>query len=69
MQTGVVLRTHRMDTLQRHMPLSGQDGMAGLLKIAARFEEKIYFAATDQVWLHKTPSPHVAHFSLCFIND
>ena len=40
---------HRMDTLQRHMPLSGQDGMTELLKIAARFEEKIFFAATDQV--------------------
>jgi hypothetical protein len=51
------------------MRLSGQDGMAELLKIAARFEEKIYFAASNWVCLHKTLSPHVAHFSLCCIND
>jgi hypothetical protein len=37
-----------MDTLQRHMPVSGQDGVEELLKIAWRFEEKIFQAATDQ---------------------
>ncbi|KAG0628826.1 hypothetical protein M758_1G055400 [Ceratodon purpureus] len=37
-----------MDTLQRHMPVAGQDGVDELLKIAWRFEEKIFQAATDQ---------------------
>ncbi|CAK9867759.1 unnamed protein product [Sphagnum jensenii] len=37
-----------MDTLQRHMPVAGQDGMEELLKIAWRFEEKVFQAATDQ---------------------
>jgi hypothetical protein len=37
-----------MDTLQRHMPVAGQDGVEELLKIAWRFEEKIFQAATDQ---------------------
>eukprot|EP00250_Pteridium_aquilinum_P020898 c24983_g2_i2 orf=201-491(+) len=37
-----------MDTLQRHTPLSGQDGVNELWKIANRFEEKIFYAATDQ---------------------
>jgi hypothetical protein len=38
-----------MDTLQRHMPVAGQDGVDELLKIAWRFEEKIFQAATDQL--------------------
>jgi hypothetical protein len=38
-----------MDTLQRHMPVAGQDGVDELLMIAWRFEEKIFQAATDQV--------------------
>ncbi len=38
----------RMDSLQRHMPVAGQDGVEELLKIAWRFEEKIFQAATDQ---------------------
>ncbi len=37
-----------MDSLQRHMPVAGQDGVEELLKIAWRFEEKIFQAATDQ---------------------
>jgi hypothetical protein len=41
-----------MDTLQRHMPVAGQDGVDELLKIAWRFEEKIFQAATDQVSLY-----------------
>jgi hypothetical protein len=35
------------------MPLPGQDGMAELLKIAARFEEEICFEATDEVIIKK----------------
>ncbi|OAE30920.1 hypothetical protein AXG93_885s1000 [Marchantia polymorpha subsp. ruderalis] len=38
----------RMDNLQRHLPPIGQESMGELLKIAWRFEEKIYQAATDQ---------------------
>nr|XP_011461614.1 PREDICTED: mediator of RNA polymerase II transcription subunit 15a-like isoform X2 [Fragaria vesca subsp. vesca] len=35
-------------TLKRHLPLSGQEGLVELKKIAVRFEEKIYAAATSQ---------------------
>ncbi|XP_059457788.1 mediator of RNA polymerase II transcription subunit 15a-like isoform X2 [Corylus avellana] len=38
----------RMDTLKRHLPVSGQEGLHELKKIAIRFEEKIYTAATSQ---------------------
>ncbi|CAH1427616.1 unnamed protein product [Lactuca virosa] len=36
------------DTLQRHLPFSGHEGLNELVKIAVRFEEKIYTAATSQ---------------------
>ncbi|MCO5591249.1 hypothetical protein L7F22_045230 [Adiantum nelumboides] len=42
------LKDYKMDTLQRHTPLSGQDGMSELWKIANRLEEKIFLAASDQ---------------------
>uniref|UniRef100_A0A7N0TTT6 Mediator complex subunit 15 KIX domain-containing protein n=1 Tax=Kalanchoe fedtschenkoi TaxID=63787 RepID=A0A7N0TTT6_KALFE len=37
-----------METLKRHLPFSGQEGLLELKKIAVRFEEKIYSAATSQ---------------------
>ena len=37
-----------MDTLKKHLPFSGQEGLHELKKIAERFEEKIYTAATSQ---------------------
>lgn len=37
-----------MDTLHRHMPFTGPDGMHELKKIALRFEEKNYRIAVDQ---------------------
>ncbi|KAF7843222.1 mediator of RNA polymerase II transcription subunit 15a-like [Senna tora] len=37
-----------METLKRHLPFSGPEGMSELRKIAQRFEEKIYTAATSQ---------------------
>ncbi|KAM3700121.1 hypothetical protein ACB098_05G074000 [Castanea mollissima] len=37
-----------METLKRHLPVSGQEGLHELRKIAIRFEEKIYTAATSQ---------------------
>ncbi|XP_062115007.1 mediator of RNA polymerase II transcription subunit 15a-like [Humulus lupulus] len=37
-----------MDTLKKHLPFSGQDGLLELKKTAERFEEKIYSAATSQ---------------------
>ncbi|KAJ6706533.1 MEDIATOR OF RNA polymerase II TRANSCRIPTION SUBUNIT 15A-RELATED [Salix purpurea] len=44
----------RMDTLKRHLPFSGQEGLQELKKIAIRFEEKNYTAATNQSdYLHK----------------
>ncbi|KAK6916021.1 Mediator complex subunit 15, KIX domain [Dillenia turbinata] len=40
-----------MDTLKKHLPFSGQEGLDELKKIAVRFEEKIYTAATSQATL------------------
>ncbi|XP_023529244.1 mediator of RNA polymerase II transcription subunit 15a-like isoform X3 [Cucurbita pepo subsp. pepo] len=37
-----------METLKRHLPVSGHEGLSELRKIAVRFEEKIYTAATSQ---------------------
>ncbi|KAJ4848501.1 hypothetical protein Tsubulata_003385 [Turnera subulata] len=37
-----------METLKRHLPVSGKDGLQALKKIAERFEEKMYAAATTQ---------------------
>nr|TKS04630.1 hypothetical protein D5086_0000140990 [Populus alba] len=37
-----------METIKRHLPFSGQEGLQELKKIAVRFEEKIYTAATNQ---------------------
>ena len=39
----------RTDTLKRHIPFSGSEGLQELNRIAVRFEEKIYAAATSQV--------------------
>uniref|UniRef100_A0ACD5Z385 Uncharacterized protein n=1 Tax=Avena sativa TaxID=4498 RepID=A0ACD5Z385_AVESA len=37
-----------METLRKHLPVSGPEGLNELQKIAVRFEEKIYNAATNQ---------------------
>ncbi|XP_010057527.2 F-box/LRR-repeat protein At5g02910 isoform X2 [Eucalyptus grandis] len=37
-----------METLKRHLPVSGPEGLRELNKIAMRFEEKIYAAAVSQ---------------------
>ncbi|XP_014516379.1 mediator of RNA polymerase II transcription subunit 15a isoform X2 [Vigna radiata var. radiata] len=37
-----------IDTLKKHLPFSGHDGMQDLHNIAKRFEEKIFTAATTQ---------------------
>ncbi|PSS19134.1 Mediator of RNA polymerase II transcription subunit 15a like [Actinidia chinensis var. chinensis] len=37
-----------MDTLKRHLPFSGEEGLQELKKIAARFEEKTYTSSTSQ---------------------
>ncbi|XP_058728872.1 mediator of RNA polymerase II transcription subunit 15a-like [Vicia villosa] len=37
-----------MDTLKKHLPVSGNEGLLELRKIAQRFEDKIYTAATSQ---------------------
>jgi PAX-interacting protein 1 len=39
-----------METLKRHLPFSGQEGLQELKKIVVRFEEKIYTAATSKVF-------------------
>ncbi|CAH2080564.1 unnamed protein product [Thlaspi arvense] len=38
----------RMETLKRHLPFSGPEGLQELKKIALRFEEKIFTTATSQ---------------------
>ena len=38
-----------MDTLKRHLPFSGQEGLQELKKIAVRFEEKIYTSSTSEL--------------------
>ncbi|RVW18338.1 hypothetical protein CK203_113632 [Vitis vinifera] len=40
-----------MDTLKRHLPISGPEGLHKLRKIVERFEEKIYSAARSQIAL------------------
>ncbi|CAJ1951339.1 unnamed protein product [Sphenostylis stenocarpa] len=37
-----------METLKKHLPVSGPDGLNELRKIAQRFEDKIFTAATSQ---------------------
>ncbi|XP_061981613.1 mediator of RNA polymerase II transcription subunit 15a-like isoform X1 [Populus nigra] len=37
-----------LEILKRHLPFSSQEGLQELKKIAVRFEEKIYSAATNQ---------------------
>ncbi|TKW11836.1 hypothetical protein SEVIR_6G258501v4 [Setaria viridis] len=37
-----------METLKKHLPVSVPEGLSELQKIAVRFEEKIYTAATNQ---------------------
>uniref|UniRef100_A0A7N2LPA0 Mediator complex subunit 15 KIX domain-containing protein n=1 Tax=Quercus lobata TaxID=97700 RepID=A0A7N2LPA0_QUELO len=39
---------YKMETLKRHLPVSSQEGLHELRKIAIKFEEKIYTAATSQ---------------------
>ncbi|KAJ6389653.1 hypothetical protein OIU77_027888 [Salix suchowensis] len=39
---------YKTDTLKKHLPFSGQEGLQEVKKIAVRFEEKIYTAATNQ---------------------
>ncbi|KAL6310696.1 hypothetical protein AAG906_021810 [Vitis piasezkii] len=53
-----------MDTLKRHFPISGPEGLHELRKIVERFEEKIYSTATSQVY----PSCYSCHAILCSRN-
>ncbi|KAL6327921.1 hypothetical protein AAG906_027332 [Vitis piasezkii] len=53
-----------MDMLKRHLPISGPEGLHELRKIAERFEEKIYSAATSQMLTMETKSFNVATNSL-----
>ena len=39
----------RMEILSRHLPQSGPEGINELMRIAARFEEKIFSGAVNQV--------------------
>lgn len=38
-----------METLKKHLPYSGPEGINELRRIAARFEEKIFSGAVNQV--------------------
>lgn len=44
-----VCSINRMEVLKRVLPFSGQEGLNELKKIAIRFEEKTYAAATSKV--------------------
>ncbi|XP_045830043.1 mediator of RNA polymerase II transcription subunit 15a-like [Trifolium pratense] len=37
-----------LDTLKKHLPVNGSEGLLELQKIAQRFEDKIFTAATDE---------------------
>ncbi|KAI3926973.1 hypothetical protein MKX01_032888 [Papaver californicum] len=39
-----------LETLKRHLPIAGPEGLVELNKIAERFEEKIFTAATSQMY-------------------
>ncbi|KAK9283860.1 hypothetical protein L1049_012114 [Liquidambar formosana] len=45
---GMIIDALSVDTLKKHLPFSGQEGLQELKKIAVRFEENIYTAATNQ---------------------
>ncbi|RVW65006.1 Mediator of RNA polymerase II transcription subunit 15a [Vitis vinifera] len=45
-----------MDTLKRHLPISGPEGLHELRKIVERFKEKIYSTATSQMLTMETKS-------------
>jgi PAX-interacting protein 1 len=38
-----------VDTLTKHLPVNGSEGLLELQKIAQRFEDKIFTAATSEV--------------------
>ncbi|XP_026424231.1 mediator of RNA polymerase II transcription subunit 15a-like isoform X2 [Papaver somniferum] len=40
--------TKILETLKRHLPISGPEGLAELNKIAEKFEQKIFGVATSQ---------------------
>ena len=61
-----MLILHRMETLKRHLPFSGHEGLQELKKIAVRFEEKIYTAATSQVRYACVHLFLFVVFSVCF---
>jgi PAX-interacting protein 1 len=48
-----------METLKKHLPVSVPEGLNELQKIAVRFEEKIYTAATNQVHLTYLATSHI----------
>ena len=56
-----------MDTLKKHLPFSGQDGLHELKKIAERFEEKIYSAATSQVLSIASTNTSKASINMVFV--
>ncbi|XVF74808.1 hypothetical protein PTKIN_Ptkin13bG0140800 [Pterospermum kingtungense] len=51
-----------MDTLKRHMPVHGQEGLNEVRMIAVRFEEKIYAIANSQSYV----KAHKHHTVYCF---
>lgn len=45
----MMLRVYRTETLKRHLPFSGEEGLREIKKIAIRFEEKTFASAISQV--------------------
>ncbi|KAI5427464.1 hypothetical protein KIW84_032755 [Lathyrus oleraceus] len=52
-----------MGTLKKHLPVSGNEGLLELRKIAQRFEDKIYAAATSQSGINAITSRNASKFS------
>ncbi|KAG9129399.1 hypothetical protein Leryth_024232 [Lithospermum erythrorhizon] len=51
-----------LETLKRHLPFSGQEGLIQLKNITVRFEEKIYTTATSRSdYLRKISLKDVFH--------
>ncbi|CAA2983272.1 mediator of RNA polymerase II transcription subunit 15a-like isoform X1 [Olea europaea subsp. europaea] len=44
----MMLRVYRTETLKRHLPFSGEEGLREIKKIAIRFEEKTFASAISQ---------------------
>ena len=50
----------RLETLKKHLPFSGPEGINELKRIAVRFEEKVFSSSVHQVIIHTSSSIFVS---------